>query len=81
MNTNVMARRKEVNSTLVTGGNHDRGDLSKGRRGVSSVGNEESRAFEEKERDKAGGKKVVYDEDAILALKLLEDIIHMWDRY
>lgn len=46
---NVMARRKEVNSTLVTGGNHDRGDLSKGRRGVSSVGNEESRAFEEKE--------------------------------
>lgn len=33
MNANVMARWKEVNNTLVTGGNHDRGDLSKGRRG------------------------------------------------
>lgn len=76
MNANVMARRKEVNNTLVTGGNHDRGNLFKGRRGVASVGNEESRAFEEEERDKAGGEKVVYDEDVILAPKLLEDIIH-----
>lgn len=40
------------------------------------MGNEESRASEEKERDKAGGKKVVYDEDAILAPQLLEDVIN-----
>lgn len=54
-----MARRKDVKNTLGMGGKHDRRGLSEGRSGVASVGNEEPRAFEDRERDMTGGEKVV----------------------